>query len=145
MFVIFVLVTLVIGFAAMGAFFIFLDKREKNNCTYRTIGTVVGGNYEKTQYANQHDRSDRFSYGSSAYFPILEFTMNGQIFRQRSSLGGGRDFYPLGKQFEILVNPNNPVEFRFAEGGSFAKKWVLIMGIIVTLVVVGVAVIFFLL
>ena len=72
-------------------------------CTEEATATIV--------QLDQEDQYDEDLGFKQYYYPVIEYTVNGEVYSGKSSSGFDADKYKVGQQIKIFYNPNSKDEF----------------------------------
>lgn len=88
---------------AVGGFLFYKNSYLKNVCTVESVATVVDMKEELSTDSN--------STTSYMYYPIIEYSVNGDTIRVTMDQGSSTPPYSINEKINILYNPNKTKEF----------------------------------
>ncbi len=111
--------------AAIGVCLLVSELLRSGRCTERTVGTVTDVR-SKTRSRGGRSRSRE-------YYPVLEYTVGGEVFRETADISSFfSERYRKGTQMEIRFNPARPTEFmvcgKSLRSGLFIGTLLLLIG-----------------
>lgn len=105
------------GFIVLGVIFITISlcmraarRKTKELCTV-PVPAVITAVVEESSYSSMdHSRS-------RSWFPVYEYTYNGEQYKIRSHIGGMQSDYEIGSESILMVNPEKSMQFYNADDG----------------------------
>lgn len=95
----------------------------KKYCTYRVYATCIDIDKNES-YDSEYD------HYTTMYSPIYEFYHNGDTFKVKNSFYFSRCNVQIGEQVELLINPDKPKEFIYANGRNYTHGILILSGVI---------------
>ena len=99
-------------FLVVGILFTLSAILKKKSCTSTIEGKVIDISRERQISHNSRDRYGSYTNsGELAFYPVFEYSVNGNIYIKKSSSGSSTSKYFIGQSIDIHYNPQNPNQY----------------------------------